>query len=109
MHDPISDLKGLQPEVKTKLESEGIRNTTQFLERTWTPQQRAALAHKVGTTPVAIKELANPHACSDDRVDHRSQDTGRNLTSVITSFRVDGGIILFNGKKDLLPRTALVV
>jgi hypothetical protein len=55
----ISDLKGLQPEVKTKLEFEGIRNTQQFLERTRTPQQRAELAHKVGTTPVAIKELAN--------------------------------------------------
>src|SRR5689334_20436985 len=55
----ISDLKGLQPEVKTKLEFEGIRNTQQFLERTRTAQQRAELAHKVGTTPVAIKELAN--------------------------------------------------
>ena len=58
MNDPMSDLKGLQPEVKTKLESEGIRNTTQFLEHTRT-QQRTDLAHKVGTTPVAIKELAN--------------------------------------------------
>ena len=59
MNTTISDLKGLQPEVKTKLEFEGIRNTQQFLERTRTPQQRAELAHKVGTTPVAIKELAN--------------------------------------------------
>jgi predicted flap endonuclease-1-like 5' DNA nuclease len=59
MNDPMSDLKGLQPEVKTKLESEGIRNTTQFLEHTRTHQQRAELAHKVGTTLVAIKELAN--------------------------------------------------
>lgn len=59
MNDPMSDLKGLQPEVKTKLESEGIRNTTQFLEHTQTQQQRTELAHKVGTTPVAIKELAN--------------------------------------------------
>ena len=59
MNATISDLKGLQPEVKTKLEFEGIRNTQQFLERTRTPQQRAELAHKVGTTPVAIKELAN--------------------------------------------------
>ena len=59
MNATISDLKGLQPEVKTKLELEGIRNTQQFLERTRTSQQRAELAHKVGTTPVAIKELAN--------------------------------------------------
>ena len=59
MNATISDLKGLQPEVKTKLESEGIRNTQQFLEHTRTQQQRTELAHKVGTTPVAIKELAN--------------------------------------------------
>ena len=59
MHATISDLKGLQPEVKTKLESEGIRNTQQFLEHTRTQQQRTELAHKVGATPVVIKELAN--------------------------------------------------
>ena len=59
MNDPMNDIKGLQPEVKTKLESEGIRNTTQCLEHTRTHQQRTELAHKVGTTPVAIKELAN--------------------------------------------------
>jgi len=59
MNATISDLKGLQPEVKTKLEFEGIRNTQQFLERTRTAQQRTELAHKVGTTSIAIKELAN--------------------------------------------------
>jgi len=59
MNATISDLKGLQPEVKTKLELEGIRNTQQFLERTRTAQQRTELAHKVGTTPGALKELAN--------------------------------------------------
>ncbi|GAC1669788.1 MAG: hypothetical protein NVS9B9_28850 [Ktedonobacteraceae bacterium] len=55
----ISDIKGLQPELKMKLESEGIRNTTQLLEHTQTQKQRTELAHKVGATPVAIKELAN--------------------------------------------------
>ena len=59
MSDSISDIKGLQPEVKTKLEAEGIRNTKQLLEHTQTQKQRTALAHKVGTTPVAIKELAH--------------------------------------------------
>ena len=59
MNATISDLKGLQPEVQTKLEFEGIRNTQQFLERARTPQQRIELAHKVGTTPVVINELAN--------------------------------------------------
>jgi predicted flap endonuclease-1-like 5' DNA nuclease len=59
MNDSMSDIKGLEPEVKTKLESQGIRTTTQFLEHSRTPQQRTELAHKVGTTLVAIKELAN--------------------------------------------------
>jgi hypothetical protein len=59
MHATISDIKGLQPEVRTKLESEGIRITAQFLEHTRTPQQRTELAHKVGAVLVAIKELAN--------------------------------------------------
>ncbi|HLI05973.1 MAG TPA: DUF4332 domain-containing protein [Ktedonobacteraceae bacterium] len=59
MSDPISDIKGLQPEVRTKLEAEGIRNTQQLLEHTRTQKQRTELAHQTGTTPVAIKELAN--------------------------------------------------
>jgi predicted flap endonuclease-1-like 5' DNA nuclease len=59
MNDSMSDIKGLQPEMKTKLESEGIRNTTQFLEHSHTHQQRTELARKVGTTPVVIKEMAN--------------------------------------------------
>lgn len=59
MHDPMSDLKGLQPEVKTKLASEGIRTTTQLLEHTRTQKQCAELAHEVGTTFGAIKDLAN--------------------------------------------------
>ena len=59
MADPIGDIKGLQPEVKAKLEAEGIKNTQQLLEHARTPKQRTDLAHKVGTTPIAIKELAN--------------------------------------------------
>ena len=59
MHDSMSNLKELQPEVKTKLASQGIRTTTQLLEHTDTQKQCAELAHEVGTTLVAIKELAN--------------------------------------------------
>jgi predicted flap endonuclease-1-like 5' DNA nuclease len=59
MSDPIGNLKGLDPEVKTKLESEGIRNTEQLLAQTRTEKQRTELAHKVGTKPVVLKELAN--------------------------------------------------
>ena len=59
MADPISDIKGLQPEVRAKLEAEGIKNTAQLLEQTRTVKQRTELAHKAGTTPTVIKELAN--------------------------------------------------
>jgi hypothetical protein len=59
MSDPIGSIKGLTPEVKTKFEAEGITNTQQLLEHAKTASQRKELASKVGTTPVAIKELAN--------------------------------------------------
>lgn len=59
MSDPISDIKGLTPEVKAKLEAEGIRNTQQLLEHGKTAHQRTELAHKIGTTPTMIKELVN--------------------------------------------------
>ena len=59
MSDPISKLKGLEPDVRTKLEAEGIKTTEQLLEHTQTAKQRTELAHKVGTTPLVLKELAN--------------------------------------------------
>ena len=59
---PISDLKGISPEVKTNLESEGITNTQLLLENTRTQQQRKQLANKVGTTPTALMEWVN---CAD--------------------------------------------
>jgi predicted flap endonuclease-1-like 5' DNA nuclease len=59
MSDPIGNLKGLAPDVKVKLEAEGIRNTQQLLEQAQTAKQRTELAHKVGTTPPVLKELAN--------------------------------------------------
>ena len=59
MSDPIAKIKGMTPEVQAKLEAEGIKNTQQLLEHTQTAKERTELAHKVGTTPLAIKELAN--------------------------------------------------
>lgn len=59
MSDPIGNIKGLTPEVKEKLEAEGIKNTAQFLEHTQTAKQRTELAHKLATTPHVLKELAN--------------------------------------------------
>lgn len=59
MSDPISKVRGMTPELHTKLEAEGIKNTAQLLEHATTEKQRSELAHKVGTTPHVIKELAN--------------------------------------------------
>lgn len=59
MSDPIGGIKGLTPELKTKLEAEGIKNTQQLLEHARTSKQRAELAQQTGTTPVIIKELVN--------------------------------------------------
>ena len=59
MSDPIGDVKGMGPELKAKFETEGIRNTAQLLEHARTVKQRTELAHKVGTTQLVIKELAN--------------------------------------------------
>lgn len=59
MSDPIGEVRGMSPELKAKLEAEGIKNTAQFLEHARTAKQRTELAHKVGTTQLVIKELAN--------------------------------------------------
>ena len=59
MSDSISKLKGLTPELQSALETNGIKHTDQILEHARTSSQRTALAHKLGTTPVVLKELAN--------------------------------------------------
>ena len=59
MSDSISKIKGIDAEVRTKLEGDGIRTTEQLLNSTRTPKQRTELAHKLGTTSVVLKELAN--------------------------------------------------
>jgi len=59
MSDPMSKVRGITPELETKLAAEGIKNTAQLLEHAKTEKQRADLAHKVGATSSVIKELAN--------------------------------------------------
>ena len=59
MGEPIGHIKGLEADVKTKLEAEGIKSTDQLLEHTRTSKQRTELAHKVGSTATVLKELAN--------------------------------------------------
>ncbi|HEY0756450.1 MAG TPA: DUF4332 domain-containing protein [Ktedonobacteraceae bacterium] len=59
MSDPIEKIKGMTSELAAKFEAQGIKTAIELLEHAKTPHQRTELAHKVGTTPVAIKELAN--------------------------------------------------
>jgi predicted flap endonuclease-1-like 5' DNA nuclease len=59
MSDPIEKIKGMTAELAAQFHDEGIQTADELLERARTPHQRAELAHKVDTTPVAIKELAN--------------------------------------------------
>lgn len=59
MADLIGSIKGITPELKGKLEADGIKNTQQLLEHTQTAKQRTELAHKTGTTAIVLKELAN--------------------------------------------------
>jgi len=59
MSDLISKIRGMDAGLQEKLEAEGIRTTEQLLAHTQTSKQRAELAHKAGSTPVVLKELAN--------------------------------------------------
>ncbi len=59
MSESIGKIRGIEAPVQEKLEAAGIRNTDQLLEHSRTAQQRAELARNVGTTPAALKELAN--------------------------------------------------
>jgi predicted flap endonuclease-1-like 5' DNA nuclease len=59
MVDPIEKIKGMTPELAVKFRAEGIETADELLAHARTPHQRTELSHKVGTTPVAIKELAN--------------------------------------------------
>ena len=59
MSDPISKIRGMTPELQSKLEAEGIKNTAQLLEHAKTEKQRSDLAKKTGTTPHVLKALAN--------------------------------------------------
>ncbi|MBV9689593.1 MAG: DUF4332 domain-containing protein, partial [Ktedonobacteraceae bacterium] len=46
MSDPISKIRGMTPELQSKLEAEGIKNTEQLLEHAKTEKQRSDLAKK---------------------------------------------------------------
>ena len=99
MSEPIGNIKGLQAEVKTKLESEGIKNTDQLLEHTRTSKQRNDLAHKVGTTATVLKELAN-------RADlMRLKGVGGDLANLLEEAGVNSCKELQHRKPDALHKT----
>ena len=93
MSYPISQIKGLESSVQTKLEAEGIKTTDQLLERARTTKQRSELAHIVGATSQAIKELVN-------RADlMRLKGVGGDLSNLLE----EAGV---NSCKELQHRTA---
>ncbi len=99
MSDPISKVRGMTPELHTKLEAEGIRNTEQLLEHAKTEKQRADLAHKAGTTPHIIKELANRAAL------RRLMGVGEALSHLLEEAGVNSCKELQHRKADNLHKT----
>ena len=99
MSDPISKLKGLTPELQSALETNGIKHTDQLLEHARTSSQRTALAHKLGTTPVVLKELAN-------RADlMRLKGVGGDLSNLLEEAGVNSCKELQHRKPDNLEAT----
>jgi len=59
MSDPIEKIKGMTTELAAKFHAEGIETADELLAHARIPHQRIELARKIGTTPLAVKELAN--------------------------------------------------
>lgn len=55
----INDLKGMQPEISKQLKEMGISNNKQLLEASKSPEERKALAAKLGMETRPLLELAN--------------------------------------------------
>lgn len=93
MSDPISQIKGLDAAIQTKMEAGGIKNTDQLLEQARTTKQRSDLAHQLGTTAQVVKELVN-------RADlMRLKGVGGDLSNLLE----EAGV---NSCKELQHRTA---
>lgn len=56
---PITSIRGLEHEVRAKLEAAGILTTQQLLEQGRTEKQRRELATRLGTTLHVMKEAVN--------------------------------------------------
>ncbi len=57
MYNPISMMKGVNPEIREKFYLLGVKYTQQLLERGKTESQRAELAQQLGISPKALGEL----------------------------------------------------
>jgi predicted flap endonuclease-1-like 5' DNA nuclease len=59
MSVPVSELKGMSPEMAQKLIAMGIKNNEQFLEAAQAPENRKQLAQQLGCETRPVLELAN--------------------------------------------------
>jgi gas vesicle protein len=55
--DPLDRMESVSPEVREKLEAEGIQNTPQLLENAQTQAERAELAKQVGVSHRELREF----------------------------------------------------
>jgi len=55
---PITDIRGINPDVAAMLKSEGIRTTIGLLRAAKTPKQRLRMAEKIGTVSKKVLDWA---------------------------------------------------
>lgn len=55
----ISEIKGMDPTAQTKLNEAGITTVEELLQQTSTPQDKSALAKKIGVQPPQLTEWIN--------------------------------------------------
>ena len=55
----LRELRGMNPQLETKLKALGIKNSDDLLEHVKTPAARRDLAAKLGVDPSIVSELAN--------------------------------------------------
>jgi len=55
---PITDIRGINPDVAAMLKSEGIRTTIGLLRAAKTPKQRLRMAEKIGTVSKEVLDWA---------------------------------------------------
>jgi predicted flap endonuclease-1-like 5' DNA nuclease len=57
--DSLSTIPGIEPEIQSKLEAQGIYTTKQLLDQTTSKEERANLAQKAGMSTHMLKTLAD--------------------------------------------------